>query len=142
MAIAAFAAQLREGFEEAGLDGQTCEFDEASGQMILHGDITRVVPVGMLFAHFAACKDEEAKHKLVRAVLEAFADGRADAPNELHSCGERLLPQLWPATKISARQQTLPTGFDLPHCALHGEAPPLKAELGVVLVCQRSGKAA
>lgn len=136
MAVAAFAARLREAFDEAGLDGQKCEFDEASGQMILHGDVTRVVPVGMLFAHFAACKDEEARNKLVTAVLEAFVDGRADAPHELRSCGDRLLPQLWPLSKISARQLTLPTGFDLPHCGLHGEAPPLKAELGVVLVCE------
>eukprot|EP00439_Symbiodinium_sp_Y106_P069065 s501_g11.t2 len=59
MAVAAFAARLREAFDEAGLDGQKCEFDEASGQMILHGEVTRVVPVGMLFAHFAACKDED-----------------------------------------------------------------------------------
>ncbi|CAE7761593.1 HERC2 [Symbiodinium necroappetens] len=104
MAVAAFAARLREAFDEAGLDGQKCEFDEASGQMILHGDVTRVVPVGMLFAHFAACKDEEARNKLVTAVLEAFVDGRADAPHELRSCGDRLLPQLWPLSKPLARR--------------------------------------
>ncbi|CAE7542197.1 unnamed protein product [Symbiodinium sp. CCMP2592] len=64
MAVAAFATRLREAFDEAGLDGQKCEFDEASGQMILHGEVTRVVPVGMLFAHFAACKDEASTYPI------------------------------------------------------------------------------
>jgi len=130
-------ARLDAAFADAGLDTQQCQYDEASGQMVIAGDHTRVVPVAMLFAHYSACADEASRQKLVSAAMEAFVQGAADVPGEYKACGARLLPQLWPISKIASRQVTLPSGFELPHCGLHGEAPPLKEEqeLGVVLVC-------
>eukprot|EP00440_Ansanella_granifera_P062729 gb/GFBE01068019.1/.p1 GENE.gb/GFBE01068019.1/~~gb/GFBE01068019.1/.p1 ORF type:complete len:571 (+),score=140.95 gb/GFBE01068019.1/:1-1713(+) len=138
--IARFVERLQAAFAEAGAEPQQCHYDEASGQMIVGGETTRVVPVAMLFASYAACADEPARNKLIKAAMEAFVQGAADAPSSYADCGARLLPQLWPVQKIVARQVTLPSGFELPHCGLHGEEAPLAAsgeeqQLGVVLVC-------
>merc|ERR550514_2247451 len=76
-------------------------------------------------------------------MTEAFVRGAADVPEDYEACGARLLPQLWPVHKIVARQLTLPGGFELPHCGINGEQPPLRTgagleahTLGVVLVCE------
>ncbi|CAJ1361272.1 unnamed protein product [Effrenium voratum] len=126
---AAFAERLLQAFQEAGLERETCHFDEASGQMVISGNVTRVVPVATLFSQYARA-DEAAKGKLLDAALKAFVEGDADVPE---TADERLLPQLWSKQRIAARQLTLPPGFELPHCGLHGEMPA--GDLGVVLVC-------
>lgn len=140
--ITSFVEALISSFQEAGYQGEeSARFDAASGQLVLEGATTRVVPVAALFPAYASCADAAARAKLVSAAVRAFAGGAADVPADLAECGERLLPQLWPIEKIVARKATLPAGFDLPHCGLHGEEPPLekgdglkKQLLGVVLV--------
>jgi len=137
--IANFVDALHAAFRESGVEADQCQFDDASGQLVVAGETTRVVPVGALFSRYAACASEAAKKALVEATAEAFVNGAADIPSAFGDCGARLLPQLWPVTKILARQATLPSGHELPHCGFHGEEPPLKADghdLGVVLVCE------
>jgi len=140
--IASFVERLRGAFADAGMEQQDFSYDEASGQMLVPGETTRVMPVATLFSQYAKLTDEPSRRKLVTAAIEAFVQGAADVPAEYGSCGERLLPQLWPLEKVVARQVTLPSGFELPHCGIHGETPPLKTEgmeaqsFGVVLVCE------
>eukprot|EP00930_Biecheleria_cincta_P083828 TRINITY_DN73337_c0_g1_i1.p1 TRINITY_DN73337_c0_g1~~TRINITY_DN73337_c0_g1_i1.p1 ORF type:complete len:614 (+),score=112.76 TRINITY_DN73337_c0_g1_i1:59-1843(+) len=140
--ITSFVEALISSFGEAGYQGEeSAHFDAASGQLVLEGSTTQVVPVAALFPAYASCADAAARARLVAGAVQAFAGGSADVPADLAECGERLLPQLWPVEKIGARQATLPSGFDLPHCGLHGEEPPLERGeglkqqlLGVVLV--------
>eukprot|EP00434_Breviolum_minutum_P017861 symbB.v1.2.015759.t3/scaffold1187.1/size155418/8 len=103
---------------DAGLERQQCNFDEASGQLVINGDVTRVA---------AQCK-------LLDAAMKAFVEGAADVPSTIAETGNRLLPQLWNKQKIAARQMTLPQGFEVPHCGLRGELP-VDGDLGIVLVC-------
>jgi tetratricopeptide (TPR) repeat protein len=143
---------LQAGLSGVGIRPDQCEFDEARGILVIHPDesegsstATRVVPAAALAERFAACPDEAARGALIQAATDAFGRGLADAPPEYENCGLRLLPQLWPVSKIVARQTMLPSGIELPHCGIHGEAPPLVKsggpaaslpELGVVLVCE------
>mmetsp|Transcript_101737 Transcript_101737/g.286885 ORF Transcript_101737/g.286885 Transcript_101737/m.286885 type:complete len:571 (-) Transcript_101737:110-1822(-) len=137
--IEGFVEALRVAFVQTEVSWESCQFHEASGQLVIAGETTRVVPVAALYARYVALVDDEARASLVAATTEAFVGGAADVPHDYDACGVRLLPQLWTLEKIAARQVTLPQGFELPHCGLHGESPPLlKKEhtLGVVLVCE------
>ncbi|CAE8586921.1 unnamed protein product [Polarella glacialis] len=138
--LASFVDRLKDAFEAAGVQRDQCELD--SGHLVVKGDTVRVVPVTALHAQYAACGDESSRNKLIGATMDAFVEGAADVPSVYTDCGARLLPQLWPLHKIVARQVTLPNGFELPHCGIHGEQPPLHSSaveangLGVVLVCE------
>jgi hypothetical protein len=137
--VGKFVDALYAAFEESGIQAEQCQFDDASGQLVIAAETTRVVPVASLFTRYDACSDDAARAALVAAVAEVFVNGAADVPSSHAGCGARLLPQLWPVVKIAARQATLPAGHQLPHCGLHGEEPPLSADsqdLGVVLVCE------
>lgn len=142
-AVAEFVEALRAAFADVGVSGEQCEFDEASGQLVLAGETTRVVPVAALFPRYAECADGAARTAFIEATAAAFGEGAADVPSDYADCGARLLPQLWAVEKIAARQCTLPSQHQLPHCGVHGEDPPLKSgnafdghTLGVVLVCE------
>eukprot|EP00929_Paragymnodinium_shiwhaense_P056705 TRINITY_DN28387_c0_g1_i1.p1 TRINITY_DN28387_c0_g1~~TRINITY_DN28387_c0_g1_i1.p1 ORF type:complete len:563 (-),score=140.25 TRINITY_DN28387_c0_g1_i1:262-1950(-) len=141
--VGAFVEALRDAFLHAGVDGEECSFDEASGHLVIVGRTTRVVPVAALYPRYAACRDSADQRALIDATTEAFVDGRADVPEGYAECGQRLLPQLWPLEKIRGRQMTLPVGHQLPHCGMHGEEAPLESRaglekhtFGVVLVCE------
>lgn len=136
VAIKDFVESLYKAFGEAGLETEKCQFDEASGQLVIAGDTTRVVPVATLFQRFAACNSESARSSFIAGTAEVFVGGAADVPSKYEECGSRLLPQLWPVAKIAARQATLPAGHQLPHCGLHGEEAPIPHDIGVVLVCE------
>jgi len=152
MAPSSLVEALRNAFDDAGVRAEQYEFEEGRGTFILWpdglaGKATRFVPVAALEARYTACVDDAARGALAAAAVDAFVHGAADVPAELGACGTRLLPQLWPAHKILARQMTLPRGVELPHCGLHGEEPPLRSApsggyaapappLGVVLVCE------
>jgi len=143
--VASFVDALYKSFSEnAGLDTKLCDFHEASGQLIIAGDKTRVVPVASLFPPYCACCDDAARGAFIKAVTEAFVHGTSDVPEGYSDCGTRLLPQLWTIEKISARKATLPEGHDLPNCGIHGEESPLPTHnMGVVLICEyiHSGRA-
>jgi tetratricopeptide (TPR) repeat protein len=136
--VASFVDALYKSFSEtAGLDTKLCEFHEASGQLIIAGDKTRVVPVASLFPPYLACQDAAAQKAFTEAVTEAFVHGTSDVPEGYSDCSTRLLPQLWTIEKISARKATLPEGHDLPNCGIHGEDSPSQVHnIGVVLVCE------
>jgi hypothetical protein len=132
-----FVDTLRAAFEASGVQEEQCHFDDASGQLVVAAETTRVVPVSVLFARYSACSEQSSKDALVSAAVDVFVNGAADVPSAYEDCKSRLLPQLWPVSKIVARQATLPSGHDLPHCGLHGEEPPLQSmgqAVGVVLV--------
>jgi len=158
---AAFIEKLLKALEQAGVDSDRCRYDEQSGQLVITGSAAdstiRVVPVRALCAQHAASvqavggsstSDLVAAQQAMEALATAAADvfgprGAADVPEDYDACGERLLPQLWSASKIAARSATLPDGFKLPHCTVHGEetkqlgkSDGIDEHLGVVLVCE------
>jgi len=143
VAVAGFVEALCKALEAAGFAGEHRQFDEASGQLVLEGAITRVVPVAALCPGYTSCPDDSSRCEFINAVANAFAHGAADVPSNYSDCGARLLPQIWPIHKILARQATLPCDHKLPHCGLHGEQPSLLTSgsgmevhtVGVVLVC-------
>lgn len=157
LAVAAeFLEALYSALSRAGVQKPQCDFDEARGCLVINvgkgsDGTTRVLPVVALAPLYAAASGDNARAELLEAVTEAFGQGTADVPREYGACGERLLPQLWPAGKISSWESALPGGAELPHCGLHGEKPPLlppqlratsagggedAQTLGVVLVCE------
>jgi len=149
---AAFVEALHEALSRAGVLKAQCDYDDARGVMLINTGVgsegaTRMVPVAMLAAQHASCADDGQRSELLEAAAEAFGQGAADVPRTLEACGLRLLPQLWPASKIASVQLSLAEVGGLPHCGLCGEElasgqAGAAEELGVVLVCEYARPAA
>jgi len=104
------------------------------------------VPLFALLPRYASCDGDESREAFLEAVAEVFGKGMTDVPSKMADCGERLLPQLWPASKIMALELSLPGGGKVPHCGLHGETLKMPSRqgdedgLGVVMVFESTPK--